>query len=143
MRIAELYDALTGDFSVIGETTVTDLYWSGVIRLSNGRVLLPGTDPEIYDPATNIFNATNETVTRHSAHAAALLPDGTVMIVGGGGWVSGSYRQLREVDLYDPKTGIFSTHSTLPKGRQQHTVTVLASGEVLTHISQISPVGAS
>ncbi len=125
LKTAEIYDPATGGFSVIAETAGTrSLFFSGLVILGGGKVLLPGgTFAEVFDPDTNTFARTPDMGTGHRSHTATLLTDGTVLIAGG--------VLTTAVELYDPKTGSFTSHSTLPEARQQHTATLLPTGEVL------------
>jgi uncharacterized repeat protein (TIGR01451 family) len=81
--------------------------------LSNGKVLIAGgygtygatTGPlasaELYDPVTDTFTWTASLMTTRQHHSACLLPDGTVLIVGG--MVSGSNPfSLFTAEIYDP-----------------------------------------
>ena len=121
LNIAETFDPAIGDFVV---TAQTDLAWPTLVMLNDGRVLLlRGTLAEVFDPATNSFSRTDDTITPHSAPTATLMPDGRVLVTGDGG--------NSEVELYDPVTGSFSSHSSLPEARQAHTATLLPSGVVL------------
>ena len=119
--IVELYDPASGDFSVIGETASFRLI--GGLLLNDGKVLLLGDAPEIFDPATGSFSPTEDMITKHGASTTTLLPDGTVMVAGG--------VRDRGVELYDPLTRTWRSTFELPEHRQQHTATLLPSGDVL------------
>src|SRR5207249_9577638 len=60
---------------------------------------------------------------------ASLLPNGTVLIAGGGdadiGW------DLATAGIYDPGTGTFATTRNMTTRRSLHTATVLLDGTVL------------
>jgi hypothetical protein len=61
-------------------------------------------------------------------HTATLLPNGKVLVVGGGG--AGSIAPA-SADLYDPATNTWSAAGSLSIGRSQPTATLLLSGKVL------------
>jgi len=60
---------------------------------------------------------------------AVLLPNGKVLIVGGGNWVGEHI--LSSAELYDPATEIFTTTGSMATGRTGSTATLLPSGKVL------------
>lgn len=85
---------------------------------------------ELYDPATQTFTAISATMTssRSDGPAAALLPNGKVLITG---------RDSRDVilnnaELYDPTTQTFEAlTATMTSVREHHTATLLSTGNVL------------
>ena len=89
---AEVYDPVTGVFTSIGKTLAPHEFGGGAVRLADGRVLITGSQSsssdglsgsELFLPASGTFAfAGNMTVGRY-LHTATLLPDGTVLIVGG------------------------------------------------------------
>jgi hypothetical protein len=91
--------------------------------LNDGRVLIAGggsTDliavAEIYDPKTGAFSETGRLSTPRHKHAAGLLPDGRVLVAGGSDqrdW----YGNLDSAEIYDPRTGRFSTTSSMNDSR--------------------------
>lgn len=107
--------------------------------LRDGRVLIVGGRgdrvngiAEIYDPKTESFTVTGSLTVPRYKHTAGLLPDGRVLVAGGSDerdW-SGN---LSSAELYDPKTGRFSTASELINSRfklPEEAVT-LESGKLL------------
>jgi hypothetical protein len=135
-QLAELYDPATGfSFPVptvahFGTATAT-LLSSGHVLLAGGTNTLLGPDnaaADVYDPQTGAFSpATPLQVPRHG-HAAALLPGGKVLLVGGDTPTAGN-----TAELYDPQTNGFSpTHVPMHHARIGHTATTLAAtGQVL------------
>ena len=104
--------------------------------LSNGKVLFAGSaendgfpaEAELYDPAAGIFASLGEMIGPHQFSAAALFPDGTVLITGGqlpGG--SGD----PGAELYNPTTGTFALTRSMSTTRHSHTATLLPDGTVL------------
>ncbi|HEX8683023.1 MAG TPA: kelch repeat-containing protein, partial [Ardenticatenaceae bacterium] len=60
------------------------------------------------------------------AHTATLLPDGKVLIAGGG-----TTAVTNTTELYDPTTESFTPTNNLLSGRSYHTATLLPNGKVL------------
>ncbi len=136
LATAELYDPLTGAFTVVGTMTAPRAGHTATL-LPDGKVLitggftdssLAGTDTaEIYDPAKASFLATNQPmVVGRWAHTATLLPDGTVLLVGGGTTVGWSM----VAETYSPSDGSFSAIGL--DDRTGHTATLLKNGSVVT-----------
>ena len=77
---------------------------------------------ELYDPSTGTWKATGSLAFRRSGgYSATLLPDGTVLVLGGFG---------RLAELYDPSTRTWAAAPDVgsPSGG---TTTLLADGTVL------------
>ncbi len=77
------------------------------------------------------FNFTGSMRNSRLAHTATLLPNGHVLIVGGGegpDLIDGFF-VVAEAELFDPSTGTFVSAGTVP--RDLHTATLLVNGKVL------------
>ncbi len=143
---------LPGTFTVTGSMTTPRFFHTATL-LADGRVLIAGGDmidatggnpvlfktlssAEIYDPGTGTFTPTgNMTTPRGYQFTATLLPDGKVLIAGGGvsNPATGSLANptLASAELYDPDTGTFSATGNLTTARASHTATLLNNGMVL------------
>jgi hypothetical protein len=85
-----------------------------------------------------MFTAASDMTTPRNAHAAVLLPDGTVLITGGEGWGSiGSgpccwfLGSLASAESYDSTTGAFTAAGSMTARREWHSATLLNDGRVL------------
>ncbi|MEX2135928.1 MAG: kelch repeat-containing protein [Chloroflexota bacterium] len=86
---------------------------------------------ELYDPSTGQWTATGAMLGVRTGHTATLLPDGKVLVVGGGSSSDGDGGPLSSAELYDPATGSWTaTGSTIGAGPGR-TATLLNNGEVL------------
>ncbi|MBV9743056.1 MAG: hypothetical protein JO099_04785 [Acidobacteriia bacterium] len=130
-----------GTFTQTG-SMITPRVWHTATLLPGGMVLVAGGmnptttgfyDPstaalataELYDPLTGTFIPTGSMSVPRYDHTATLLPDGRVLI-GGGGDATGHFSLTAE--LYDPATGTFSPTGGL--GAAHWTATLLDNGEV-------------
>ncbi|MCI0779678.1 MAG: hypothetical protein J4N93_00160 [Chloroflexi bacterium] len=136
---AELYDPATGTFSLTDGDMVNPRGYPSAILLPNGKVLFIGGQDiqngstvcvqtvEIYDPETNAFHETGDTVLTGGCdverHIATLLPEGKVLLARSAGPRS-------RIELYDPATEQFTLGGRW-QGRSGQTVTALADGRVL------------
>lgn len=140
---AELFNIRTHRFEATGNMRMNRLGPTATL-LPNGKVLIAGgasgeerghtvvATAELYDPATGRFTPTGSMTLVRYKHGALLLPDSTVLIVGGSDehdWRG----QYNSVELYDMKRGTFSRvrdmegkRFKLPNG-----VTLLNDGTVL------------
>lgn len=97
--------------------------------IDSGQVL---ASAEIYDPVTGTFRRNgNMTMIRHK-HAAAVLRDGKVLIIGGSDARDGRGRYA-SAEVFDPTTGTFAAVHAMNAERFKFTyaVVVLRTGEVL------------
>ena len=131
----ELYDPGTDTFSLAGRMNG----WGNVntaTLLTNGKILFVGNDEndgfpaeaELYDSATGIFTRIDNAGAGHEFAAAALLPDGAVLITGG--QIPGGNGDVVS-ELYEPAVGAFTAARNLITARHEHTATLLPDGTVL------------
>jgi len=127
---AELFNPVTGTFSstannmpnkAAGHTAT----WIPTIN----RVLVVGggnASSQLYDPATNKWNAGGGIANQVSFHTATWIPSiGKVLIAGGSG-NNGSTSNAAL--LYDPSTGSFANTGNMTVSRDYHTAVLLTSG---------------
>lgn len=147
---AELYDPATGTWAPTGalpqgytpiDATATVL-GDGQVLVAGGESGPNGTNSgfggdrmaQLYDPGTGTWNATAAPNAGHSLHTATLLPDGTVLIVGGTVTLArreGEQPPQSSAEIYDPqaRTWAFAPNPKLP--RSAHTATRLLDGTVI------------
>jgi hypothetical protein len=131
-----------GTFSATGPMIKPRFLHTATLLL-DGRVLIAGGDSsyatttnaessaELYDPVTGTFVTTGSMSTPRNGHAATLLPNGKVLIAGGGPRINGGSYSLASAELYDPVTGTFSATGSMTVERLFHTATLLNNGKVL------------
>ena len=98
--------------------------------LLDGRVLVTGgydsqalSDSELYDPRSGRWMATGNLTNPRSRHSVTVLPDGMVLVAGGGG--DGS------AEVYDPATGTWTATGSMHSPRSGHLAVALLDGRVL------------
>jgi N-acetylneuraminic acid mutarotase len=114
-----------------------------VTALKNGKLLVAGgasddygasplKSAELYDPAAKTWTSAGEMSTPHWGHAAVLLDDGRVLVVGG---CSTEYTFScmlgTGADLYDPQSGSWKVAKPVLSFRQSLCATLLQDGRVL------------
>ena len=138
-KSALLYDPQKGTWSV-ADSMLTARNRHTATRLIGGQVLVVGgvnktaggsaglSTAEVYNPASGHWTSTDSVVTGRSRHSATLLTTGAgagkVLLVGGYG--KGIY--LSSAELYQPKTGKWSSAGSMKAVRAYHAATMLNFG---------------
>lgn len=151
LSTAEIFDPAAGTFRLTAGRMSVGRASGAVAVLGDGRVLVTGgistacdqssfplqcpgitTSSDVYDPATDSFSPTNGPMLfARAQHTATTLapPYDKVLIVGG---VDAGGNVLASAELYDPKTGLFTSTKGAPAVvRAAHDAIVLLSGKVL------------
>lgn len=135
----ELYDPDTNTWASAAKPS--DRRWSTATLLHSGKVLLipwmsmAGTAAtEIYEPASNTWSVAAPITTSNSGHTATLLPNGNVMMIGGGDYYVKSGRSYGSevATLFDANANTWVQADKLILGsRLAHAATLLPNGSVL------------
>lgn len=140
---AELYDPATGAFSPTGAMSVPRESHVAV-RLHDGRALIVGghsgrrpnitlyASAEAYDAATGTFRRVGDMRVRRHKHDAIVLRDGRVLVTGGSD-ERDSDGVYNSTELFDAKSGTFTSGPAMKLGRYKHngSATLLPNGVVL------------
>jgi hypothetical protein len=139
---AEVFDPATLRFSSLGIGAMSTGRWGPVAApLPDGKVLVAGgatrdgitASAEVFDPATGQFSSAGvgQMTTPRAFAMAAPLPDGKVLITGGISSNGGD--PLSSAEVFDPKTGQFSSAGVgqMTTGRMEAGVAPLPDGDVL------------
>lgn len=137
---AELYDPVTNTWSPAGNLLKARHYHTATL-LPNGEVLVAGggefygvggplESAELYSPINNSWRPTAAMGVKRVVPAAALLADGTVLVVGGTD-VNGTSQPDRSAEIFDPATGNWRSAGQTVASRTWPTATALADGSIL------------
>lgn len=142
-QTAKFYNPGTGVFTDTGKLNVVHNYPTSTL-LTDGRVLVAGgqeringsnqslTVAELYDPAKGTFSLTGKLQSDRVGHAATLLADGKVLLVGGTQTTTPGFGIcLRTAEIYDIASGTFTTTGNMTSARCSPSVTLLNDGNVL------------
>ena len=121
----------------------------GVLAVGSGLVRRPPRSSVVPPPVSTVrpatststpaatpgaagWTATGEMTTGRYLQTATILPDGSVLIVGGRGEeASGPGRSLASAETYDATTGSWTAIQDMANRRSAHTATLLPDGRVL------------
>ena len=84
----------------------------------------------MFDPKTRTFTATGTMAVGRLYPATALLPDGRVLVAGGNGSAVAE-QPLASAEIFDPKTGTWSTTGSMAAARDGLVAASLRDGRVL------------
>ena len=94
----------------------------------SGSESRPYISTELFNPASGTFNTGPDMNVARSGHAAVVLKDNRVLLVGG--W-SGPLGVTNTAEIYDPDTRRFSRVGSMAVARGECTATLLQDGKVL------------
>src|SRR5215831_12534868 len=134
-------DSHAQSFVLTGNMTMSRVGHSATL-LQDGRVLVAGgynytglTGPppltstaEIYDPSTGAFTETGAMAAARAWHAAVLLQDGRVLLVGGDCVYSYC---IPSAEAYNPATGAFTSAGHMSVAQWVDSAILLKNGKVL------------
>ena len=139
---AELYDPAADRWTTTGALHTTR--WAHrAVALADGRVMVVGgreqvfsqsgyttlATAEIYDPATGTWAVARPLTEARFGHAATLLPDGRVLVVGGRN--RDSSRELQTAERYDPRADRWAATAPVAGSVGGPVATPLPDGTVL------------
>jgi hypothetical protein len=138
LATAELYNPATGAFTPTGSMNAARDGHTATL-LNDGKVLIAGGNggtntldsAELYDPTAGTFTFTGNMTTQRQGHTATLLNNGSVLLAAGYYFPAKGTLTLGSAELYDPVAATFTATGTLTITRQNHTATLLKSGDVL------------
>lgn len=148
----ERYDVLTGQFSTLSPLSRPRSHHTAS-KLRDGRILVAGSvdyaanglssaAAEICGNDGDACRATNPMNEPRADHAATPLPDGRVLISGGGGSVFNNEASLyATTTIFDPSNASWSAGPPMPSARFNHVALALPGGTTLIVGGSLAPQG--
>jgi hypothetical protein len=146
----ELFDPTTQTWATTG-SLATGRECHGAALLGDGRVLVATGSPdleweydtpsvELYDPATGTFAPGPDLALPRHYPTATSLADGRVLVAGGRAYGPKIDHTVDAADVFDPKTGAWTSVGPMVHPRSQHGDALLDDGQVLL-VGGSSPEG--
>ncbi|TQF08813.1 galactose oxidase [Myxococcus llanfairpwllgwyngyllgogerychwyrndrobwllllantysiliogogogochensis] len=131
LRSAELFDPMTGTWAPATPPGFVRGGAGTAVMLAQGKALfVSGLQAELYDVATGRWEkagfAGGAAGTHRQGHSVTLLPDGRVLVVGGG-----TARASSTAEVYDAVTGLWTLVAAPSVAREHHAAVVTPEGQVL------------
>jgi hypothetical protein len=95
------------------------------------QILITWRSAEIFDPVTGSFSSTGSMTVPRTGAAAAPLPDGRVLIAGGGHYDGSNFVAEDSAEIFDPATGSFSPTGSMTEVRTGAAAAPLPDGREL------------
>ncbi len=140
----EIYDPATGRFETLVIADLpADFRWpTNAVGLEDGLVLLTGDccgddgrsaldAAAILDPLARTLELVEPVSEARFAHQAMLLLDGRVLLTGGLAAAGEGSPRLDSAELFDSRSGSFTSVGPMTDVRQWHSMTMLPNGDVL------------
>ncbi len=135
---AEVYNPRLGSWASTGRLASARAGHTATL-LQNGQVLVVGgqhtltpdavlASAEVYNPATGAWRAAGTMARERVNHTATLLPDGTVLVVGG---EDSTGSDSNQIEVYTPSTNSWTTVRGSNAAHSSHVATLLANGDLL------------
>jgi hypothetical protein len=147
---AEIFDPSTGVWSLAAPMSVARAFHTAT-QLADGEVLVAGgattyngthgtvtAAAEIYNPRSNTWRPAGRMSVPRYADAAALLPDGRVLVAGGWSFTTDTDPSLASAEIYDPAANVWTATRSLNDARGALAIATLPDGRLLA-IAGVDP----